>query len=39
MMTTIPAQVTSLKYTQREHTYCSDQRLCAVFLHKVASGY
>lgn len=38
MMTTIPAHVTSLKYSQREHTHCSDQRACALFLPRAASG-
>lgn len=28
----------TLKYSLREHTYCSDQKVCAMFLPKVASG-
>lgn len=39
MMTTIPVQVTTLKYSQREHTYYSGQRVCAMFLLRLASGY
>lgn len=39
MMTTIPVQVMTLKYSQREHTYYSDQRDCAMFLLRVVSGY
>lgn len=39
MMTTISAQVTSLKHSLKEHTQRSDQRRCAVFLPREASGY